>query len=78
LFGTFISEPFDVVIVGGNAKLRYACGDQTIVPVRVLREMVARAQAALAEHDALPDNVVSVCGTCVQKPRIYVVRGEEL
>ena len=66
MFGTFINEPFDVSIVGGNAVLRYECGDQTVVPIRVFREMVGRAIVALAQHDTKPDNVIPLCDLCVR------------
>lgn len=67
VFGTFISEAFDVSIVGENAILRYACDERSVVPLRVFREMVGRSLVALAEHDAKPDNVVSMsCFECAR------------
>lgn len=66
MFGTFISDPFVVSIVSGNAVLRYACGEQTIIPLHVFRDMVRRAKDAIAAHDAKPDNVIPLCDLCVR------------
>jgi hypothetical protein len=60
------NEPFEVSIVSGNAVLLYSCGYQAVVPIRVFRQMVGRGQAAIAEHDARPDNVIPLCDLCVR------------
>jgi len=78
VFGTFISEPFDVSIVDGNAVLQYACEEQSVVPLQVFREMVIRSQAAIAKHDAMQSNVVPIERLAAMRGKFIIAHGEAM
>jgi hypothetical protein len=47
----YFDEPLSVEIKDGNATLSWRDGTRFFMPIRVLRENVAKCAAALAEHD---------------------------